>query len=84
MDRKGRNPLRRPCQDALLLFNAQSGQRLANRVQLTSDGHKAYLEAVEGAAVTREPNLEPDTSMQRGASKAENPWMNAVATHAVA
>ena len=23
--------------------------RLANRVQLTSDGHKAYLEAVEGA-----------------------------------
>ncbi len=35
----------------------QSGQRkkttvdsrLANRVQLTSDGHKAYLEEVEGA-----------------------------------
>ena len=24
-------------------------ERLANRVQLTSDGHKAYLEAVEGA-----------------------------------
>ncbi len=23
--------------------------RLANRVQLTSDGHKAYLEAVDGA-----------------------------------
>src|SRR2546430_3105934 len=23
--------------------------RLANRIQLTSDGHKAYLEAVEGA-----------------------------------
>jgi hypothetical protein len=23
--------------------------RLANRVQLTGDGHKAYLEAVEGA-----------------------------------
>ena len=23
--------------------------RVANRVQLTSDGHKAYLEAVEGA-----------------------------------
>lgn len=23
--------------------------RLANRVQLTSDGHRAYLEAVEGA-----------------------------------
>ena len=26
--------------------------RLTNRVQLTSDGHKAYLEAVEGAFVT--------------------------------
>ena len=24
-------------------------RRLANRVQLTTDGHKAYLEAVEGA-----------------------------------
>lgn len=24
-------------------------RRIANRVQLTSDGHKAYLEAVEGA-----------------------------------
>ena len=24
-------------------------ERLANRVQLTSDGHKAYLQAVEGA-----------------------------------
>ena len=24
------------------------GARLANRVQLTTDGHKAYLEAVEG------------------------------------
>jgi hypothetical protein len=23
--------------------------RVANRIQLTSDGHKAYLEAVEGA-----------------------------------
>jgi hypothetical protein len=23
--------------------------RLANRVQLTTDGHRAYLEAVEGA-----------------------------------
>jgi len=23
--------------------------RLANRVQITSDGHRAYLEAVEGA-----------------------------------
>ncbi len=27
----------------------RSASRLANRVQLTSDGHKAYLEAVEGA-----------------------------------
>ena len=26
-----------------------TSRRLANRVQLTSDGHKAYLEAVEGA-----------------------------------
>src|ERR1700759_2887136 len=26
-----------------------AAMRLANRVQLTSDGHKAYLEAVEGA-----------------------------------
>ena len=25
--------------------------RLANRVQLTTDGHRAYLEAVEGASV---------------------------------
>jgi hypothetical protein len=26
-----------------------SGERLSNRIQLTSDGHKAYLEAIEGA-----------------------------------
>ena len=30
-------------------FMADLADRLANRVQLTSDGHKAYLEAVEGA-----------------------------------
>lgn len=29
-------------------FMADVGERLANRVQLTTDGHKAYLEAVEG------------------------------------
>mgnify|MGYP000864429428 CR=1 FL=1 len=30
-------------------FMNDVAERLANRVQLTSDGHKAYLEAVEGA-----------------------------------
>jgi IS1 family transposase len=30
-------------------FMADVAARLANRVQLTTDGHKAYLEAVEGA-----------------------------------
>jgi len=30
-------------------FMDDVARRLANRVQLTSDGHKAYLEAVEGA-----------------------------------
>jgi IS1 family transposase len=34
------------CADA---FIADLAGRLANRVQLTSDGHKAYLQAVEGA-----------------------------------
>ena len=32
-----------------LAFMDDLRSRLANRVQLTSDGHKAYLEAVEGA-----------------------------------
>jgi IS1 family transposase len=32
-----------------LVFMDDLRARLANRVQLTSDGHKAYLEAVEGA-----------------------------------
>ena len=32
-----------------MLFIDDLRQRLANRVQLTSDGHRAYLEAVEGA-----------------------------------
>jgi len=31
------------------MFMDDLASRLANRVQLTSDGHKAYLEAVEGA-----------------------------------
>ncbi len=30
-------------------FMQDVGDRLANRVQLTTDGHKSYLEAVEGA-----------------------------------
>lgn len=30
-------------------FMLDAADRLANRVQLTIDGHKAYLEAVEGA-----------------------------------
>jgi len=32
-----------------IIFMDDLKSRLANRVQLTSDGHKAYLEAVEGA-----------------------------------
>jgi len=35
--------------DAAMVFMEDLASRLANRVQLTSDGHKAYLEAVEGA-----------------------------------
>jgi IS1 family transposase len=35
--------------DAAMIFIDDLASRLANRVQLTSDGHKAYLEAVEGA-----------------------------------
>lgn len=35
--------------DYALAFMDDLAKRLANRVQLTSDGHKAYLEAVEGA-----------------------------------
>jgi IS1 family transposase len=35
--------------DAAMIFMEDLAARLANRVQLTSDGHKAYLEAVEGA-----------------------------------
>lgn len=33
---------------AIILMDDLRG-RLANRVQLTTDGHRAYLEAVEGA-----------------------------------
>lgn len=35
--------------ECAMLFIDDLRARLANRVQLTSDGHKAYLEAVEGA-----------------------------------
>ena len=35
--------------DYAIAFIDDLRSRLANRVQLTSDGHKAYLEAVEGA-----------------------------------
>src|SRR5260370_20787244 len=35
--------------DAAIIFMDDLRTRLSNRVQLTSDGHKAYLEAVEGA-----------------------------------
>jgi hypothetical protein len=35
--------------DAARFFMDDLAKRLANRVQLTSDGHRAYLEAVEGA-----------------------------------
>jgi IS1 family transposase len=35
--------------DAAIIFMDDLASRLSNRVQLTSDGHKAYLEAVEGA-----------------------------------
>lgn len=35
--------------DAAMIFMEDLASRLANRVQLTSDGYKAYLEAVEGA-----------------------------------
>jgi hypothetical protein len=35
--------------DYAIAFMEDLPDRLANRVQLTSDGHRAYLEAVEGA-----------------------------------
>lgn len=35
--------------DYAMAFMDDLASRLANRIQLTSDGHKAYLEAVEGA-----------------------------------
>ena len=35
--------------DSAIIFMDDLASRFANRVQLTSDGHKAYLEAVEGA-----------------------------------
>src|SRR3977135_3145828 len=35
--------------EAAIIFMDDLRSRLANRVQLTSDGHRSYLEAVEGA-----------------------------------
>jgi len=35
--------------EAAMFFMDNLAKRLANRIQLTSDGHKAYLDAVEGA-----------------------------------
>src|SRR6202049_1550009 len=35
--------------DSAIIFMNDLASRLAGRIQLTSDGHKAYLEAVEGA-----------------------------------
>jgi IS1 family transposase len=35
--------------DSAIIFVDDLASRLANRVQLTSDGHRAYLKAVEGA-----------------------------------
>ena len=35
--------------EAAMFFMDNLAKRLANRVQLTSDGHKPYIEAVEGA-----------------------------------
>jgi IS1 family transposase len=35
--------------DSAIIFMDDLASGLANRIQLTSDGHKAYLEAVEGA-----------------------------------
>lgn len=43
MVRRGRDS------EAAIIFMDDLAKRLANRVQLTCDGHKAYLEAVEGA-----------------------------------
>ncbi len=35
--------------DSAIIFMGDLASRLANRIQLTTDGHKAYLEAIEGA-----------------------------------
>jgi hypothetical protein len=35
--------------ESATIFMNDLASRLANRIQLTSDGHKAYLEAIEGA-----------------------------------
>jgi hypothetical protein len=41
--------------DAALAFTHDLESRLANRVQLTSDGHRPYLQAVEAAFVHSAP-----------------------------
>jgi hypothetical protein len=38
-----------PSLDPVQAFIADPADRLSTRVQLTTDGHKAYLEAIEGA-----------------------------------
>ena len=41
---------RRPCcSETATAFADDLAKRLASRVQITSDGHRAYLEAIEGA-----------------------------------
>ena len=67
--------------DAVRWFVADLAARLANRVQITRDGHKAYLEAIEesfGADVDYAmllklygPSVEPDARAQRRYSPAE-------------
>ena len=47
--------------------------RLANRVQLTTDGHKAYLEAVEGADYAQLIKLYGDSTGQKGHEKKYSP-----------
>ena len=48
-------------------------KRLANRVQLTSDGHKAYLEAVEGAFGADIDYAHAGQGVRTGAGKRQGP-----------